>query len=563
VQPEDILISDMYLSENQIRALIEKHKSTKNELIVSSGGKAYGQIWDTKSIVDRIILHTGDNRISDYINPMARNIPAEWISNIDLTEMESDLLKISNELSYCIRATRLTLQHEVDYMYDVCIQSLIPLAILLSLYIKSQVDEKEIKEVIFLSRDSYWIYIMFQMFFPHIKSKYVYFSRLLSSNSIKMNEFITSMNINEDKKLIIDLYGSGHTVNTFLDKIKNVSYLLCFTWTNSFPAKSTNITINNNLTNYTKLLETIFSAPHGSVDENGVIMNPEYDILLLKPYMITINIFKSYYNTYAKYINVIENINYNYVKDTIINIINKPCEHLNKIKEIIHHCQNHVKHDEEICHPIPYFSQIGQDQYYIENIIKFKCNGVFVDIGAYDGITCSNTYSLEKYLNWTGVLVECNPNIIDTCRCNRTSPVCDKAAFNITSSVDFVIPNGEEIIGGNQQLAGIKTEIRNESKEYFSKAYGQLKIVHVNTININELFETYNLSVIDYMSLDIEGGEFTVLNEINFEKYKILYIAVEHASIHSNQERIHNLLISKGYILVRNNKWDDEYMLLE
>jgi FkbM family methyltransferase len=562
VKPEDIFISDMYLSENQIYTLIKKHKHVDNKLIVSSGGKSSGEIWDNKDIVERIILHTGDNKISDYINPTHRNINAEWISNVDFNDIETEISKLSYELACCIRATRLTLQHEPDFMQEVCMLSFMPLVVLFSIYIKKQVDEGSFKEVIFLSRDGYWMYMMFNIFFPHIKSKYVYFSRLLSSNPIKRNEFITSININDDKKLIVDLYGSGKTINAFLDELKNTTYLLCFSWSQVFPEKSTNMTIGNNIHNeYVSSLEHIFSAPHGSVDDNGHMLSPEYDISLFKPYMISLNVFKSYYDVYMKYVNIFENTTCISVSDLIKGIVTKPFKHLCKIKETINHDNNHAPmHRGQICYPLQYFSQIEQDKYYIENIVNFKCNGVFLDIGAYDGITGSNTYFLEKYLNWTGVLVECNPYVIETCRSNRKSPVCDKAVFNNITTMNFVIPGGEDIIGGKQQLAGIETELRDESKHYFSKAYQNSEIVKVNTITMNDIFEKYNLSIVDYMSLDIEGGEFGALKDFNFEKYKILYIAVEHANIKSNQDKIYNLLISKGYKLVRNNKWDDEYM---
>ena len=52
-----------------------------------------------------------------------------------------------------------------------------------------------------------------------------------------------------------------------------------------------------------------------------------------------------------------------------------------------------------------YKSQHKQDEFVV-NYFKGKKNGVFVDIGAHDGITLSNTYVLEKELGWTGICVE-------------------------------------------------------------------------------------------------------------------------------------------------------------
>jgi hypothetical protein len=61
------------------------------------------------------------------------------------------------------------------------------------------------------------------------------------------------------------------------------------------------------------------------------------------------------------------------------------------------------------------------------------------------------------------------------------------------------------------------------------------------------------------MSIDIEGGELNALLNFDFEKYKILFITIEHGCIKEYQQQIYNFLISKGYKLHRNNKWDDEY----
>ena len=33
-------------------------------------------------------------------------------------------------------------------------------------------------------------------------------------------------------------------------------------------------------------------------------------------------------------------------------------------------------------------------------------NGFYIELGAYDGLNQSNTYYFEKYLDWTGILIE-------------------------------------------------------------------------------------------------------------------------------------------------------------
>jgi len=50
-------------------------------------------------------------------------------------------------------------------------------------------------------------------------------------------------------------------------------------------------------------------------------------------------------------------------------------------------------------------AQLCQDLF-VSYFTEEKKNGFFVEFGATDGITLSNTYIFEKYCNWTGILAE-------------------------------------------------------------------------------------------------------------------------------------------------------------
>ena len=56
-----------------------------------------------------------------------------------------------------------------------------------------------------------------------------------------------------------------------------------------------------------------------------------------------------------------------------------------------------------------YFSQFGQDRYLDQNVFANKREGVFVDVGAYDGFSGSNTLFFEKFMGWTGLCIEPDP----------------------------------------------------------------------------------------------------------------------------------------------------------
>lgn len=84
-----------------------------------------------------------------------------------------------------------------------------------------------------------------------------------------------------------------------------------------------------------------------------------------------------------------------------------------------------------------YFSQSGQDVY-LDNLFKQQENGVFLDIGAYDGIKLSNTYFFEKYRNWTGVCVEANNEVFQELKKNRKSKLLNLAVSEDSQKKEFI-----------------------------------------------------------------------------------------------------------------------------
>ena len=69
--------------------------------------------------------------------------------------------------------------------------------------------------------------------------------------------------------------------------------------------------------------------------------------------------------------------------------------------------------------------------------------GVFVELGAYDGITYSNTLALERCFNWTGLLIEANPrNFEKLSRAHRRVTKVNSAVCNRTGLVGFMARGG-------------------------------------------------------------------------------------------------------------------------
>ena len=66
-----------------------------------------------------------------------------------------------------------------------------------------------------------------------------------------------------------------------------------------------------------------------------------------------------------------------------------------------------------------YYSQVQEDIFLNENIFKNKKNGVYIELGALDGVLYSNTKFFEDSLNWKGILIEPHPEKFKLLQQNR------------------------------------------------------------------------------------------------------------------------------------------------
>jgi FkbM family methyltransferase len=201
-----------------------------------------------------------------------------------------------------------------------------------------------------------------------------------------------------------------------------------------------------------------------------------------------------------------------------------------------------------------YYSQWGQDKWVIERYFPGKTDGVFVDIGAHDGITFSNTFALER-MGWTGMAVEPIPSVFEQLKTNRHCITIQGCVAGESGIKQF-----REITGYAQMLSGMVDlydsrhvdRINNEILEYG----GEFRDIEVECFNINELMTKYALDEIDYLNLDVEGAEYQILKSIDFSKTQIHVIGVEN---NYKDEEILRLLFKRGFI--RDSILGDEFYL--
>jgi FkbM family methyltransferase len=170
---------------------------------------------------------------------------------------------------------------------------------------------------------------------------------------------------------------------------------------------------------------------------------------------------------------------------------------------------------------------------------KGRKNGFYIDIGANDGLTLSNTYAFEQ-LGWMGACVEPVPDVFLKLRQNRKCD-CYNAAITDQSGneVNFIKASGVDM------LSGLESDMTEGHKKRIMDEKGKLEIIKVKTLSFNELMSNYaDTGFIDFMSIDVEGAEMSILKAIDFDKYCFGLITVE-----NNEEAAGNIGDMKKYMM--------------
>ncbi|MFA5359788.1 MAG: FkbM family methyltransferase [Patescibacteria group bacterium] len=185
-----------------------------------------------------------------------------------------------------------------------------------------------------------------------------------------------------------------------------------------------------------------------------------------------------------------------------------------------------------------YYSQYGQDKFLNENVFNGN-KGFFLEMGADDGITHSNTLFFEKECNWTGICVEPRKSAFEKLKVNRQC-FCENVCISNEAKKKAFL----DIDGYSSQLSGLIENYDNKHIERIQQSNDTSKEIEVDCITINDLLGKHKIKIIDYFSLDTEGGELGILSSINYNDITINCISVENKY---KDPSIKKFLLTKGY----------------
>jgi FkbM family methyltransferase len=198
-------------------------------------------------------------------------------------------------------------------------------------------------------------------------------------------------------------------------------------------------------------------------------------------------------------------------------------------------------------------SQILQDLWVCYELEE-KHGGVFVEFGATNGLTNSNSWLLEERYGWTGILAEPNPIWHADLRRNRSSAI-DLRCVHARSGETVMFTATDDF---DPELSCLS---EFASGDHFARIRANGREFPVETVSLNQLLDDHRAPrEIDYMSIDTEGSEYAILSAFDFSRHSVTLISVEQNP--TTEGPIETLLAARGYVRVFQSfsQWDGWYV---
>src|SRR5688500_6158698 len=185
--------------------------------------------------------------------------------------------------------------------------------------------------------------------------------------------------------------------------------------------------------------------------------------------------------------------------------------------------------------------------------------GFFLDSGASNGWSGSNTQLLESAFGWTGICVEPNSELFRQLVVNRRCTCINCCLYNSEGTVEFLEAGGvyggivQEYEPGHLRFAKSVIERSRTAGDAPPTVRKQARTIR------SVLRQAGAPAVIDYWSLDTEGSELAILRSFPFDEYRFRVLTVEHNDA-PVREDIRQYLAGCDYTCVRALGIDDAYV---
>lgn len=204
-------------------------------------------------------------------------------------------------------------------------------------------------------------------------------------------------------------------------------------------------------------------------------------------------------------------------------------------------------------YPVVDTCQVKNLSFIFELFLGSRENGSFVEVGAYDGITYSNTWGLAER-GWTGLLLEPVPALAEASKRNHVN--------HLKVSVQ------QKAIGAQEdriqlRLAGPYTTADPQQAEDYEKVEWAARwmteeVIEVEQITLDAALRKSSIgSDFDVLVVDVEGHEMPVFEGFSLARWtpKMMIVELEdvHPVLHTNRAshaRLTQRILTEGYGIV-------------
>ena len=168
--------------------------------------------------------------------------------------------------------------------------------------------------------------------------------------------------------------------------------------------------------------------------------------------------------------------------------------------------------------------------------------GVFIELGALDGIRFTNTLVLERCFGWSGLLIEANPrNFAKLQRSGRRAKMVHSAICQQSGSVKFTTRGQHFAAQLNVMDAKRWKHVRSidDDANTSSSAVAVAEVIEVPCSSLTALMRQAGFPRAHFLSLDAEGAEHLVLEAVDPLSFDV--VMVDRVGKHGNNVRLAHL----------------------
>jgi FkbM family methyltransferase len=153
--------------------------------------------------------------------------------------------------------------------------------------------------------------------------------------------------------------------------------------------------------------------------------------------------------------------------------------------------------------------------------------GYFVECGANDGYTQSNTYYLSRYRQWKGLLIEPIPMLYELCRSFRPESTVVNCALGAVDGCRSTMVYSDLMSTTIGARSSTEADLAFASQNAAFVAREGCFQVEVPVRTLSSILDDVGVNHVDLFVLDVEGFELQVLSGIDFDRHHISYVLVE------------------------------------